>query len=354
MRQSKKYSYLLDKKGYESLRFMPNLLINQVVSENNRRYPEGGTGLGIAQGVLRVSREKITEGVEGETLAPSKTGGGGLNGKIEIRRRKIALGAASVIEQQKAIIKPANHQKGLMILLSKSPHSLEHKRYIETVVGTTLPRVRESFKNAGIDIPSDDEIFQQMIMTDRFSQEETEALIKNIQTPGLIILPPQMQGFRDYERFLNANKKRPVQNNVFVSDNRREAFVPQDKIVKKASASYRFGIGEISQELKNRRGKLRNIVAKWQNEGFAKVLRIPTPKEFAVLQGQATDLLDMEGWSILCEDNKLHKVIEEKNLVSGGRGYAAWLGDGGYGVQFHDHNPDRTYLRVRVRPVAVK
>ncbi|MFA4891117.1 MAG: hypothetical protein WC604_02065 [Candidatus Gracilibacteria bacterium] len=239
-----------------------------------------------------------------------------------------------------------------LVILSKCPHSPEHRKYIENVVGTAIPNVRKSFRNAGIAIPTDDEILQQMVMTERFRPEQIEALIKAVQTPGLIVLPPQMQSFGDYERFLNANKKIIRQKDVFVSDDRKAAFVAQDTKLQQSPTSYKFGIGELAQELRDRSGKLKSIVTEWEGSDLAKVLRVPTPREYAGLQGQAPNLLDLNGWSMLSEENEPHKIIGEDNFVSGGSGYYYW-GDAAW-VGFFDTNPVNDYYCARVRPVVVK
>lgn len=237
-----------------------------------------------------------------------------------------------------------------MPLLSKSPHSPEHRKYIETVVGADIQRVRRSFENAGITIPTDDEILQQMIMTERFKPYQVDGLIRTVKTPGLMVLPPQMQSFGDYERFLNANKKRRGQRDVLVSSGRRIAFAAQDEALRNATqaspASYKFRIGEIDPEPDNRSGKLREII---RGISLPKGLRVMTPREFAVSQGQAQDLIDLNGWSILCEENEPHKIIGDDNLVSGGGGYD-W--DGVRRVNFDDRDPEYGSVYARVRPVS--
>lgn len=345
--------------------------------ENNRRYTDKGMEPDQVQDTLGALKRKLEEG---ETFIPRATDEKKLKTQIEAASKEFELKAVSVVEenapdQQDAEPTQDSHpvgdsqpqdggdvgdegkeatvKKNLIILLSKSPHSPEHRKYIETAVGSALPSVKKSFENAGITIPTDDEILQQMIMTNRFRPEQIKALIRTIQTQGLIILPPQMKAFTDHERFLNSNKKRRRQSDVFVRDSRRTAFAAQDEKLQKAPAStYRFGLGETAQELGNRSGKLMDIVTKWQDEDLAKVLRVPTPREYAMLQGQAPDLLDLKGWSFLCEETEPHNIIGDDNRVSGGDGYYSWRGDDR--VNFDDFNPERDFSNARVRPVMVE
>lgn len=249
-----------------------------------------------------------------------------------------------------ANMKPQTKPQSPLVILSKCPHSPEHKKYIETIVGTAIPSVRKSFQNAGRAIPTDDEILQQMVMTERFKPDQVDGLIRTVRTPGLMVLPPEMRSFEDYERFLNANKKRRGQRDVSVTDGRRTAFAAQDEALRNATqaspASYKFRIGEIDPEPDNRSGKLREII---RGISLPKGLRVMTPREHAVSQGQAQDLIDLNGWSILCEENEPHKIIGDDNLVSGGRGYDR---PGDAGVDFYDHNPGNVCSYARVRPVS--
>ncbi|MCK9185854.1 hypothetical protein M0P48_00245 [Candidatus Gracilibacteria bacterium] len=245
--------------------------------------------------------------------------------------------------------------KGPLILSSQSPHTPEHRQYLEKTIQTALPSLRKAFSNARIEIPTDTEILQAMTMTNRFTPEQIEALMRNIQVPGLIVLPAQMQSFEDYVRLLNANKKRQRQYDVSASDNRTTAFSKQDKTLrderKGQPAECKFGIGEMTQEPQNRQGKLRDIVEKWEGSPLANLTRTATPRQYAVLQAQAKDLLDLNGWTILSEENAPHKIIGDDNLASGANGYYFWAG--GNGVRFNEYSPELDCSYARVRPVVV-
>ncbi|MDP2642988.1 MAG: hypothetical protein Q8P62_04055 [Candidatus Peregrinibacteria bacterium] len=262
---------------------------------------------------------------------------------------------ASTTETSPAAPATTTPSKGPLILLSKSPHTSEHKKYLEATIGQALPSVRKAFANARIEIPTDSEILQAMTMTNRFTPEQIEALMRNIQVPGLVVLPPEMQSFESYVGFLNANKKRRRQDDVFTSDSRKKAFSEQDKALieerKGQPAQYKFGIGEMTQEPQNRQGKLRDIVETWEGSDLAKLTRTVTPREYAVLQAQAKDILDLNGWTMLSEENASHKIIGDDNLVSGAYGRNPWYGD--FRVNFRELYPEVGCDYARVRPVVV-
>ncbi|MFA6306007.1 MAG: hypothetical protein WC651_04800 [Candidatus Gracilibacteria bacterium] len=252
---------------------------------------------------------------------------------------------------------PTSKTQGPLILLSQSPHKLEHRHWLETTIQIALPAVRGAFTKAGIAIPSDSEILQAMIMTNRFTPEQIEELMRTIQVPGLIVLHPEMQSFEDYVRFLNANKKRRGQYDVFTSGSREIAFRKQDKALEDERrghpAEYKFGIGEMTQEPANRSGKLRDIVRNWETSDLAQKTRTATFREYTVLRAQAPDLLDLSGWTILSEENAPHKIIGDDNLVSGVYGYRSWYVE--YGAYFNGYDPkdEDVYRYARVRPVVV-
>jgi len=278
---------------------------------------------------------------------PVQLAGGGVGtGLVEELLEENGCG---IREATRATMAPAR----LTILLSKSPHSPEHRKYLETVVGTAFFKFEKLFEDAGITIPTDNEILQQMIMTDRFSPEQIEALIRCIQTPGLIILLPQMQSFGDYRRLLHEKWKRGKQMYVGVSTNREVAFDSQDRLLQTVPTLCRFGIGEIVQELgKGEDGKLGRIISKWQKSKLAKVLRAPTPREYCLLQGQSTGLIDLTGLCILCEETEPHNIIGSLRLVSVGYGISS-LSLESSRIGFTEVNQEDGCYNTGVRPVVV-
>ncbi|MDP2642566.1 MAG: hypothetical protein Q8P62_01860 [Candidatus Peregrinibacteria bacterium] len=324
--------------------------------ENNKpecRYTDKGEEQNLPKDVVGAVERKLREG---DSFAPRTTDAHEFVSAVEEASKTFQLRtqvATSPSVEATEIPTPKN--QGPLILQSKSPHTPEHKKYLETTIQTALPSVRKAFMNARIEIPTDNEILQAMIMTNRFTRDQIEELIRNIQVPGLVVLPPEMQSFESYVGFLNANEKRRGQYGVSTSDSRKTAFSEQDKALieerKGQPAQYKFGIGEMMQEPQNRQGKLRDIVEKWEGSALAKQTRTATPREYAVLQAQAKDLLDLNGWTMLSEENAPHKIIGDDNLVSGANGRNAWLDDDR--VSFVGYSPGNAYRYARVRPVVV-
>ncbi len=242
---------------------------------------------------------------------------------------------------------------GAFPVLGGSPHTPEQQRYLEATISRALPNVRKVFERTGVCIPSDDQILEAMIMTDRFRPEQVEALMRAVRLPGLIVLPPEMQSFDDYVKFLNVNKHRRAQCDVSVSDGRKAAFAAQDTILKcqNEAPNYRFGIGEMVPEPQNRQGQLFDIISQWGNSGAARVLRSVTPREYAVLLAQSDSVIDSSGFTILSEENPPHKIIGNDGLVSCVDGNFDWQGD--FRVDFREEALNLSHLTARIRPAIV-
>jgi hypothetical protein len=115
------------------------------------------------------------------------------------------------------------------------------------------------------------------------------------------------------------------------------------------------------KELENHEGILRDITAGWEQGEAAKLLQLPTPKLYALLQRGALlsgdkKQLDRNGWSILQRADEPKegesRIIGPDGLVSGG-GYD-WYGWGDPRVDFYGCNPGYRYHYARLRPVVMK
>jgi len=237
------------------------------------------------------------------------------------------------------------------IVVSKSPHTAEQKRYLEETVETTLPNVRKAFKKVGVIIPSDGDILSEIITTNRFTREQVWALMRAIEVPGLIVLPKEMKLFDDYIKLRDSNLK-TLQYRRLEGDRRLPLIEQGKKLVAEGRPQYKFGIGEMVQEPKNREGKLRDIVNEWEGSYFGKFMRPPTFTEHAVLSAQAPYLLDLEGWSMLAEENSPHAIIGKDDYVFGASGEERRLSFIP-GVNFRGYSAEEYCNTARIRPVVV-
>lgn len=176
---------------------------------------------------------------------------------------------------------------------------------------------RQLFLNIGIALPSDEAILNQFIMTDRFKPEEIDFFEDNMRIPGLIVLPPQLQRFSEYESLLNSNTK---SRGYFVSGEARKVINAQEALTGGAF-NYRFGFGETSPSLGLWNGEVAGTVKRWESYEPAKSLRAPTPKEYVLLQAQAEEVLDFEAASLLCEEGSYNLIGKDGIVLLGGGNY---------------------------------
>lgn len=221
----------------------------------------------------------------------------------------------------------------------------------------SVNRLRKALENArtrtgaGLVLPTDDEVLA--VLFGQFNHAKIEALKRaEMQKPGLLATYAT-QTFGDTEGLINANKRRG-QLDTYATDSRRTVFAEQDlevaKSVQGKEVPLRFGFMELAPELRNRTGKLSDIVDGWMRDPLSGLWRTPTHNEYGQGQAQTQCGLDLAGWSMLSRTDKPGEMYTDDGLVSGGFG-RDW--DVGGRVRFLERAPDYVYVDARVRPVVM-
>jgi len=258
------------------------------------------------------------------------------------------------------------------LLLSKTPRSqtiltrattldvMDRRDLEQKFFAPTIDGLRKAFTNRGILLPTDDEILA--ILLEKFTPEKVEALRKAIKVPGLLAISSD-QSFENMEMLLNANKKRKNQLDVVIFGNRRSVFEKQDlEASKNGQQGLKFGFGEMSQELPNLEGRMIDIITKWKNSPLAEISRTANQDEYAMLQVQAKDLLDVSGQTILSRKDKPSEIPADDGLVS--TGFSDFYNDGTSKmarrntirqnmVRFSGRYLCEIYNDARIRPVVI-
>ncbi|MFA6305303.1 MAG: hypothetical protein WC651_01055 [Candidatus Gracilibacteria bacterium] len=254
---------------------------------------EGGT---IAPEETALSVEERATGEIGTAAPPDKKG-------EEI--------SASVGEKLKTVA-AATPSRGPLILLSKSPHTPEHRNYLEKVVGENLPNVRTAFDNAGIEIPPDNKIFDAMVMSELFTGEEIDSLMRITRDPRLIVLPPCFRSYADCLKLLNRNRRRDYEAFVPISlwggrfD--ESIYTAEEQAVRRLQGDkYIYGIGEAEAEFRMEWLTPKDIVENFRERN--PLLRPSTLREYTVLQVQGFYPIDTFGATLLAKEGAEGEVF---------------------------------------------
>jgi len=199
--------------------------------------------------------------------------------------------------------------------------------YLEEQFVLSVARLGRAFKNdkspinSGLVLPSDEEILA--VLLGQFDHSRVEALKRaEMRIRGLVVTWPT-QTLAGTEALMNANKQLG-RKDAFISASRRKQFARQDhaaaEAVRREKVGLRFGFMELTPELPNRSGKLRDIISGWQRDPLSVIYRPPTHHEYGQGQAQTCGGLDFTGWSIFSRTDKQGEMYTDDGLVSGGIG----------------------------------